>query len=162
MPARTICRAAIAVVVSVLFLAGCTHSAAPVPPAVTMSFCGSDPQPAPTVVEVVCNTDDITARNLVWTAWGKPTATADGVAVVDVCAYEDCHTGAFSSVPVKLIASKVTACAGNKRAYTTLRYVFADGSPWPNVPADMDTSGYIADPNRVLPPRNQTVGLACG
>jgi hypothetical protein len=162
MPARMIHRAAIAVLVSVLFLAGCTRSAAPVPPAVTMSFCGSDPQPAPTVVEVVCNTDDITARNLVWTAWGKPTATADGVAVVDVCAYEDCHTGAFSSVPVRLIASKVTACTGNKRAYTTLRYVFVDGSPWPSVPADMNTSGYIADPNRVLPPPNQTVGLACG
>jgi hypothetical protein len=155
-------RATIAALLSVLFLAGCSHSAAPVPPAVTMSFCGSGPQPMPTVVEVICNTDDITARNLVWAAWGSATATAKGVATVDLCAYEDCHTGAFTSVPIKLIASTLAACAENKRAYTTLRYVFADGSPWGNVPADMTTSGYIAGANRILPPRNQTVGLTCG
>jgi hypothetical protein len=162
MPARMMHRAAIAALFSFLFLAGCSHSTAPVPPAVTMSFCGSAPQPAPTVVEVICNTDDLTAINLVWTAWGKPTATAKGMAVVDLCAYEDCHTGAFGSVPIKLIASKVAACAGNKRAYTTLRYVFVDGSPWGDVPAHMNTSGYIAAPDRTLPPGNQTVGLTCG
>jgi hypothetical protein len=49
------------------------------------------------------------------------------MAVVDLCAYEDWHIGAYSSVPIKLIASKVTMCAKNKRAYSTLRYVFADG-----------------------------------
>ena len=162
MPVRMMYHAAIAAQLSVLFLAGCSHSAAPVPPAVTMSFCGSDPQPMPTVVEVICNTDDITARNLVWTAWGNPTAIAKGMAVVDLCAYEDCHTGSFSSVPIKLIASKAATCAKDKRAYTTLRYVFVDGSPWPDMPADMNTSGYIAAPNRTLPPRNQTVELTCG
>jgi len=155
-------RASIAALFSVLFLAGCSHSAAPVPAAVTLSFCGGAAQPAPTVVEVVCNTDDITARNLVWTAWGRPAATAKGRAVVDLCAYEDCHTGAYGSVPIKLIASKIATCAGKKRAYTTLRYVFVDGSPWPGVPADMKTSGYIAAANRTLPPANQTVGLTCG
>ena len=162
MPARMMYRAAIAALLSVLFLAGCSHSAAPVPPAVTMSFCGTNPQPAPTVVEVICNTDDITARNLVWTAWGKPTATAKGTAVIDTCAYEDCHTGAFGTVPIRLIASRIAACAGSKRAYTTLRYVFVDGSPWPGVPANTNTSGYISAPDRTLPPRNQTVGLSCG
>jgi hypothetical protein len=161
-PVRMMHRAAIAALLSVLFLAGCSHSAAPVPPAVTMSFCGSDPQPMPAVVEVICNTDDITARNLVWAAWGTPTATAKGMAVVDLCAYEDCHTGAFGSVPIELIASKVAACAKNERAYTALRYVFVDGSPWPDMPANMNTSGYIAAPNRVLPPQDQTVELACG
>ncbi len=85
MPVRMMHRAAIAAQLSVLFLAGCSHSAVPVPAAVTMSFCGSDPQPMPTVVEVICNTDDITARNLVWAAWGKPTATAKGMAV-EICA----------------------------------------------------------------------------
>jgi hypothetical protein len=162
MPVRMMHRAAIAAQLSVLFLAGCSHSAAPVPPVVTMSFCGSDPQPMPTVVEVICNTDDITARNLVWTAWGKPMATAKGMAAVDLCAYEDCHTGAYSSVPIKLIASKVVTCAKNKRVYTTLRYVFVDGSPWPGMPADMNTSGYIAAPHRTLPPQNETVELTCG
>jgi hypothetical protein len=90
---------------------------------------------------------------------GKPTATAKGMAVVDLCAYEDCHTGAYSSVPIKLIASKVATCTNNKRAYAALRYVFVDGSPWPGMPADMNTSNYIAAPNRTLPPQNQTVEL---
>jgi hypothetical protein len=162
MPVRMMHRAAIAAQLSALFLAGCSHVAAPAPVAVTMSFCGSDPQPMPTVVEVICNTDDITARNLVWTAWGKPTATAKGMAVVDLCAYTDCHTGAYSSVPIKLIVSKVTACTKNTRAYAALRYVFVDGSPWPGMPADMNTSHYIAAPKRTLPPQNQTVELTCG
>jgi len=126
-----------------------------------MSFCGGHPQPAPSVVDVICDTDDITARDLAWTAWGKPTATADGRAVVDLCAYEDCHTGAFGTVAIKLIASQITACPGKRRAYTTLRYVFVHGSPWPGIPADLNTSGYIAGAHRILPPRNQTVGLTC-
>jgi hypothetical protein len=42
-----------------------------------------------------------------------------------------------------------------------LRYVFVNGSPWPGVPADMNTSHYIAGPNRTLPPANQTVRLTC-
>jgi hypothetical protein len=144
------------------FIAGCGHAATPVPPAVTMSYCGSDSQPAPGIVEVVCNTDDITARNLAWASWGKSTAIANGVAVIDECAYEDCHTGSFSTVPIRLVASKIAACGTNKRAYMTLRYVFIDGSPWPGVPADMNTSNYMSDPGRPLPPPDQTVGLTCG
>jgi len=127
-----------------------------------MSFCGSAPQPVPTVVDVICNTGDITARNLAWSGWGRATATATGTAVVDLCAYEDCHTGAFGNVPIKLIASKIAGCAGHGRAYTQLHYVFADGSPWAGVPADMKTSSYMAGPGRTLPPANQTVGLSCG
>jgi hypothetical protein len=84
------------------------------------------------------------------------------MAVVDLCAYEDCHTGSYSSVSIRLVASKIAACAGNKRAYMTLRYVFVAGTPWPGVPADMKTSGYIAGAGRPLPPPNQTVGLTCG
>jgi hypothetical protein len=162
MSRRVMHHAAGGALLSVLFLAGCGHAARNVPPAVTISFCGSHPQPAPAVVEVICNTDDITARKLSWTAWGKSTAAAQGVAVVDLCAYEDCHTGSLGTVPIRLIASKIIACAGKRRAYTTLRYVFVHGSPWPGIPADMSTSGYISGANRILPPRDQTVGLTCG
>jgi hypothetical protein len=153
-------RALTAALLSVPWVAGCGHPA-PVRPAVTMTFCGNDPQPAPAVVEVVCNTDDITARDLAWASWGKPTATASGVAVIDLCAYEDCHTGAFSTVPIRLIASKITTCAG-KQGYAVLRYVFADGSPWAGLPANLNTSHYIAGPDRPLPPADQTVALSCG
>jgi hypothetical protein len=143
------------------FMVGCGHAAAPVPPTVTMSYCGSGSQAAPTIVEVVCNTDDITARDLAWTGWGKPTATARGVAVVDLCAYEDCHTGSFGTVPIRLVATRIGACGETRRAYKTLRYVFTDGSPWPGVPADMSTSNYISGSHRPLPPADQTVGLTC-
>jgi hypothetical protein len=161
MLSRTMRRGAIGVLFAVLPLAACAHSAPAVPP-VTMSACGSGPQPTPALVEVICNTDDITARNLVWTAWGQPTATGTGMAVIDQCAYEDCHTGAFSSVPIKLVASNIIHCAAGARAYSTLRYVFADGTPWPGVSANLNTSGYISAPGRPLPPANQTVSLGCG
>jgi hypothetical protein len=153
--------AMVTALLSVLLLAACGQAAAPVPPQVTLSFCGSDPEPMPTVVEVVCNTGDITARNLVWQGWGKSTATAHGTAVVDLCAYEDCHTGSYGDVPVTLIVSKITECAKNTRAYSTLRYVFPDGSPWPGVPANVSTSGFIAGPDRTLPPADQMVDLTC-
>jgi hypothetical protein len=158
---RTTRLAAIGMLLPVLLLAACGHSAPP-PPPVTMSFCGSSPQAMPNLIEVVCNTDDITAKSLVWTDWGQPTATASGTATIDQCAYEDCHTGAFGSVPIKLIASKLTHCSAGARVYSTLRYVFLDGNPWPGVPANLNTSGYIADPGRPLPPANQTVSLGCG
>ena len=64
-------------------------------------------------------------------------------------------------MPIKLIASKIARCAKNVRAYSTLRYVFADGTPWPGIPANVKTSGYIVGPNRPLPPANQTVSLTC-
>ena len=155
-------RVAMAGLLSGLCVTGCGHAAAPAPPTVTLSYCGSDSQTAPAIVEVVCNTDDITARNLAWSAWGKPTATGRGVAVVDLCAYEDCHTGSFGTVPIRLVATRISACGAGRRAYTTLRYVFVDGSPWPGVPADMSTSHYMVGSHRPLPPPDQTVGLTCG
>jgi len=160
--ARKLCRVAMAGLLAGLFVTGCGHAGAPAPPPVTLSYCGGDGQPEPGIVEVVCNTDDITARNLAWTAWGKPTATARGVAVVDLCAYEDCHTGSFGTVPIRLIATRIGACGASTRAYLTLRYVWTDGSPWPGVPADMSTAHYMVGSDRPLPPRDQTVGLTCG
>jgi hypothetical protein len=76
--AGTIRPATVTALLPVLFLSACSHAAAPGPLPATLPFCGSDPQMMPTVVQVVCNTDDITARNLVWTAWGKLAATANG------------------------------------------------------------------------------------
>jgi hypothetical protein len=160
--ARTTRLAAISTVFPAALLVACGHAGAPAPPPVTLSFCGSSPQAIPAVIQVVCNTDDITARNLIWTGWGKPVATARGIALVDQCAYEDCHTGAFGSVPIRLIASKIADCPKSGPAYSTLRYVFPDGSPWPGLPANLKTSGYIAAPGRPLPPANQTVSLGCG
>jgi hypothetical protein len=155
----------IAALLPMLALAACSHAAAPAPaptpPSVTLTYCGVNHQVRPDVLLVVGYTNDITARDLTWTAWGRPTATATGTATVDVCAYDDCHTGAYTNVPIRLIASKIVGCAGSKRAYSTLRYVFPEGNPWPGIPANLNTSSYIAGPERVLPPKNQTVSLTC-
>lgn len=163
MPARRM-RPVAAALGYLALAAGCAHPVrtVPPPPAAWLSLCGTSPQPAPGVLVVICNTSDLTARNLAWTGWGDPTATAAGTAVVDLCAYEDCHTGAFTAVPVKLTVSQVKACPGGKRAYTVLRYAFPRGSPWPRLPAGFSTEHYIAAPGRPLPPADQAVKLTCG
>jgi hypothetical protein len=149
-------------------IAGCGQPAstapgpAPSTPSVTLAFCGGSGQPAPDVIDVVCNTDDITARNLHWTSWGKPTATATGNAVIDLCAYTDCHTGSFGSVAIKLTATGIGGCGDGRRAYMTLRYTFPHGSPWGSIPADVSAQHFMVGSDRPLPPHDQTVAMACG
>jgi hypothetical protein len=126
-----------------------------------MTYCGAGPQVRPAEIEIVCGTGDIAAGRLAWSAWGQPVATAVGTAVVDLCTYEDCHTGSFSSVPIVLIASGITRCAQAARAYSRLQYVFAGGSPFAGVPASAHSTNFIAAPDRPLPPANQTLTLGC-
>ncbi len=167
MPARmkrtaATARAAVAAgLFPLLALTACSQAAAPGPPPVTMAFCGGGAQVQPDVVIVVCDTGDITARDLKWTAWGKPAATATGTATVDLCAYNDCHTGSYGTTPIKVIISEIVRCGATGRAYSRLRYVFPAGTPWPGTPANLNTSGYVAGPKRILPPANQQVGLTC-
>ena len=153
--------AAVTALLQLLLLTACGQAVRPGAPPVTMSFCGYSPQARPDVVVVVCETSDITARDLKWTAWGKPAATATGTATVDLCAYSDCHTGSYTTASIRLIASKIVPCTGKTRAYSRLRYVFPSGSPWGGVPANLNTSGWISGPDRALPPANQTVSLGC-
>jgi hypothetical protein len=141
-----------------LLLIACGHAAKPVPPPVTLGFCGSNPQTMPNVVLVVCNTNDITARNLIWSDWGKSTAAAKGSATVDLCAYEDCASGDYSSVSIEMTASKIVHCSKNTRAYSILRYSFPNGSPFQGVPSNVQASFGQGQP---VPPANQTVSLTC-
>jgi hypothetical protein len=143
-----------------LLLTACSHATRPVPPLVTLGFCGSNPQMMPGVVLVVCNTDDITATNLIWSDWGKPTATAKGSATVDLCAYENCASGDYASVPIEITASKIVSCSKNTRAYSMLRYAFPDGSPFHGVPGTVKTPGSFGQ-DQPVPPANQIVSLTC-
>lgn len=153
--------------VLMLLLAACSHAAKPapapkpVPPQVTLGFCGSTPEVRPDVVLVVCSTDDITARNLVWSGWGMQAAHAKGSATVDLCAYGDCASGDYISVPIVVTASKIVHCTKSRRAYSTLHYVFPGGSPFKSVPVSADSPGYFGGQNQPVPPRDQTVSLTC-
>ncbi len=144
-------------------LAACSHPAQSrvPPPSVTLAFCGGNAQARPAVVEVICSTNDITARDLAWTGWGRPVATASGTAVVDLCAAEDCHTGEYTSAPMVLIASGLARCGNERRGYLRLQYVFVGTSPFQGLTANQNFSGYIADPGRPELPANQTVRLSC-
>jgi hypothetical protein len=151
-----------AALLPLLLLTACSHAAQPARPAsppVTLGYCGSNLQVRPDVVLVVCNTDDITAVNLVWSDWGRPTATAKGSATVNLCAYTDCASGDYVSVPIEMTASKIVRCAEQARAYSVLRYKFPDGSPFQGVPAS-STGGYFGQ-GQPVPPANQTVSLTC-
>jgi hypothetical protein len=157
-------RAVVATLVfPLLLLAACSHSARPaaVPASVKLAYCGGQPQLRPDVVEVICTTDDITARHLTWSGWGKPFATASGTAVVDLCAFEDCHSGTYSPFPIVVIASKIVSCAKHTRAYSRLQYVFVGSSPFADIPANISFKGFISGAGRPGPPRNQTVSLTC-
>jgi len=146
-----------------LFLAACSHSAVAGLAAspVTMDACGTGQHARPGIISVVCATDYITARNLAWSGWGKPIATATGVAVVDLCAIEDCHTGSYNSVPIVLVASKIIRCPKGTRAYSRLQWVFIGGTPFPRLAQNENFSNFISGPMRPLLPVNQTVSFTC-
>jgi hypothetical protein len=137
--------------------AGPTSSPAPV----KMTDCGAPGQRQPSTIQVVCQSDDITARDLRWSAWGKPVATAIGVAVVNLCAVEDCHTQLYNPRPLVIIASKLVSCPHGTRVYSRLQYVFVGHSPFQGVPAHMNFSGFISGAGRPGLPANQTVSLTC-
>lgn len=147
--------------VPLLLLVACSHASRPLPPPVTLSFCGYTPQVRPDVVLVVCNTGDITARNLVWSGWGKPTATARGSAIVDLCAYVDCASPDLVSVAFDATASRIVQCSPSTRAYSTLQYSFPDGSPFQGMPANVLSADEAAGASQPVPPANQTVSLTC-
>jgi hypothetical protein len=146
-----------------LLLGACSHPGRPgnASAAVTLAYCGNKAQVRPTVVSVICLTNDITARRLAWSAWGKPAATAIGTAVVDLCAFEDCHSGDYTPFPIVLVASKIVTCPRHRRAYSRLQYVFVGTSPFQGVRASVSFKHFIAGPGRPGPPRNQTVSLGC-
>lgn len=131
------------------------------PAAVGLASCGARAQRQPSIIQVVCETDDITARSLRWSAWGEPVATAIGVGVVDLCAEEDCHSQLYHPVPLVMIASKIVPCPHGGRAYIRLQYVFVGHSPFQGLPSHMSFSGFMSGAGRPGLPAHQTVSLTC-
>lgn len=154
---------AVAVLGPVLSISACSHPAGAGAGAtrITLSDCGASPQVRPSVVSVICLTNDITARRLTWSAWGKPVATASGTAVVDLCAFSDCHNSSYQNFPIVIITSHIKHCGTAARAYSTMQYVFVGRSPFAGPPIKMNFANFITGPARPGPPRNQTVRLSC-
>lgn len=150
-----------AATVTLLFAAGCTHAqptGADAARSVRVAFCGGAARAQPDVVAVNCLNDSITARQLEWSNWGGPVATATGSAVVDLCAYEDCAEGDYVRVPIVLITSKIVRCQGKARAYSRLQYLFVGRSPFAGLQASISVPDGSNSPAN---PANQTVRLAC-
>lgn len=165
MPGRMIRTAAMtaAVLLPLVILAACgpVGTSGRAATSIELTDCFGRQQARPNLVGVICQSDAITARNLAWSAWGKPVATAIGVAVVDTCAFEDCHTGSFTSVNIVMIASKIISCPKRVHAYSRLQYVFVGRSPFSGLPAHMTFSNMMSAPHRAGPARNQTVIRGC-
>jgi hypothetical protein len=140
------------------FTVGCTHTANAVKQ-VTMSFCGGGPEAEPTVVDVMCANNSISATKLRWSGWGRPVATATGSATVDLCAFEDCAAGDYVSVPIVLITSKIMRCGGSTHAYSRLQYVFVGRSPFAGLPVKIAVADGSATPSGGL--GDQTIRLNC-
>ncbi len=127
-----------ALVVLAALVTACSH-----PPAahgaasMRLADCGGTPQTRPHVVVVTCTSTDITAHDLTWAGWGGKVATATGYAVVNVCAYNDCHTGSYASVPIVLAASGTATCPGGQHGYARIQYMFVGRSPFQGLPANM-------------------------
>jgi hypothetical protein len=149
--------------VPLLLLSACSHPAGAGTGAtrVKLANCGVSPQAEPAVVNVICGTSDITARDLIWSAWGKPVATAIGTAVVDLCAFSDCHTGSYKAVPIVVAASKIGGCGHGTQGYSRLQYMFVGRSPFADLPANVSFSNFMTGAARPGPPRDQTVSLTC-
>jgi hypothetical protein len=123
-----------------------------------ISACGAALQSQPGVFTVVCTNNSVAARDLHWSGWGGPVATASGSAVVDLCAFEDCAAGNYVTVPIVIIASKVMKCPGAVPAYGRLQYVFVGTSPFAGLPAKASVPDGSETPAN---PADQTVALPC-
>jgi hypothetical protein len=146
-------------------LAGCSHpspGAAAGPAVVRLADCGSKPVPRPAVIVMVCANNSITARDLKWSNWGKPVTAAIGTAVVDLCAYTDCHTGSYGTAPIVVIATRLVRCSAGVSGYSRVQYVFAGTSPFQGTPAGTKYfSHFLTGPSRPGP-SSQVLVAPCG
>ena len=168
MPIKAITAAAAAALAALLALTACGPQATSARPdgaakPVTMTDCNGLHHSRPGIINVTCESDAITARSLTWSAWGTSIATAIGAAVVDPCAYEDCHTATYNGYRIVVIASKIVKCAKGREEYSRLQYVFIGHDPFANLPGAkaLGLKNSMFGSHRPGPPHNNTVALPC-
>lgn len=164
MAAKGALATAVRLILLAALLAGCSHSpgAAAGRAVARLANCGSKPEPRPAVIVIVCANNSITARDLKWSNWGKPVTAAIGTAVVDLCAYTDCHTGSYRSAPIVVIATRLVRCSARVSGYSRVQYVFAGTSPFQGTPAGTKYfSHFLTGPSRPGP-SSQALVQPCG
>ncbi len=124
-----------AAVAATMLAAGCSgHSSGPVthPAPHRLADCGGTPQVRPDVVVVRCADNSLVARNLKWSGWGTPVATAAGAGTVNLCEFTDCHTGSYAQFPLVVVLSGALRCPKGGLAYARIQYVFVGHfDAWP-------------------------------
>ena len=120
-----------------LLAVGCSTSlpAASAPGPQRLADCTGIPYVRPAIVVVRCIDDSMIARQLKWSGWGTPVATATGTAILNMCEFvpQDCALGDYQSYPVVLIASGSLRCPTGGPAYARIQTVLVgrDGGIWP-------------------------------
>lgn len=144
----------IAIALLATMVAACSHAAASPGPASNrrLADCGGNPQTKPQVVVITCSNQAITVHDVNWSAWGGKVATGTGSAIVNVCAFQDCHTGAYGSYPVVVVASGAVACRGGVSGYGRIQYMFVGTSPFANLPPHMKVPAAFFGKPGVGPP----------
>ena len=130
---------ATAAAVLALMVSGCSGSPAAVTPAAPqrLADCAGQPQSRPSEVTVRCADNSLTADHLTWSGWGTPVATATGMAVINTCEFQECHSGAYASFHVVLVVSGALNCPKGGRAYARIQYIFVGHfNDWPSSVTD--------------------------
>ena len=125
--------ALVAVVLAVL-ATGCSSTAKPAASAAPqrLADCAGTPQSQPSEVAVRCADNSLNADHLTWSGWGTPVATATGMAVINTCEFQECHSGAYASFHVVLVVSGALNCPKGGRAYARIQYIFVGHfNDWP-------------------------------
>ncbi len=100
-----------------------------------LADCQGAPAVRPAIVVVRCVDGSMVAKDLQWSGWGTPVATASGTALVNMCEFvpQDCANGDYKSFPIVLIASGSRRCPRGGPAYAEIQTVIVgrDGGVWP-------------------------------
>ena len=98
-------------------------------PATLPSDCRTSAE-RPERVVLACGDGNFWADDLSWSGWGEASAEATGMAAANTCE-PSCAEGAFRFYPVRLTASELRECPGDRRQYTRIDYEFPAESPYP-------------------------------
>src|SRR4051812_24203986 len=91
------------------------------------------PEFKPASVILACGDASLGATNVVWSSWGKKSASGAGTGQLNDCK-PNCAQGKTKTAPMSLRASKPQTCSNGKRVFSKLAYTWTSGAPVGNAP----------------------------